>query len=105
LPVLAEQAAEQRHKGDADEGDTAARHELLHALAFSTGVIVAVTFEQVDYTPNAKTGTKSNNESLEDTNSRVKKFHRLKQPNAKREIRISHRPQVLTFSTPFKNFV
>ena len=32
MPVLAEQAAEQRHEGDADEGDTAACHELLHTL-------------------------------------------------------------------------
>ena len=30
MPVLAEQAAEQRHEGDADEGDTAACHELFH---------------------------------------------------------------------------
>lgn len=77
LPVLAEQAAEQRHKGDTDEGNAAACHKLLHTLGLRTGIIVAVTFEQVDYTPNAETGTKSNNESLEDTNSRVKKFHRL----------------------------
>ena len=74
-------------------------------MSIRTGVIVAVAFEQVDNTPNAKTGTESNNESLEDTYRRVKKFHRLKQPNAKSEVRIPHRPQVLTFSTPFKNFV
>jgi len=36
LPVLAEQAAEQRHEGDADEGDTAACHELLHTLGLTT---------------------------------------------------------------------
>jgi len=36
LPVLAEQAAEQRHEGDADEGDTAASHQLFHTLAFTT---------------------------------------------------------------------
>ena len=30
MPVLAEQAAEQRHEGDADEGDTAACHELFY---------------------------------------------------------------------------
>ncbi len=75
MPVLAEQAAEQRHEGDANEGDTAASHQLLHTLGLRTGVIVAVTFEQVDNTPNAETGTKSNNESLEDTNCRSKKCH------------------------------
>lgn len=105
LSVLAEQTGEQRHKSDADEGNAAACHQLLHTLGLRTGVIVAVAFEQVDNTPNAKTGTESNNESLEDTYRRVKKFHRLKQPNAKSEVRIPHRPQVLTFSTPFKNFV
>lgn len=94
MPVLAEQAAEQRHEGDADEGDTAACHELLHTLGLRTGVIIAVTFEQVDNTPNAETGTKSNNESLENTNSRVKKCHRLNVAERKEcryEYRTDHR--------------
>ena len=77
MSVLAEQTGEQRYESDADEGNAAARHELLHTLGLSTGVIVAVAFEQVDYTPNTKTGTESDNEGLENTNSRVKKFHRL----------------------------
>ena len=74
---LTEKTGEQRHEGDADEGNAAARHELLHTLGLGTGIIVAVAFEQVDYTPNAETGTESDNEGLENTNSRVKKFHRL----------------------------
>ena len=102
---LTEKTGEQRHEGDADESNATARHELLHTLGLCAGVVVAVAFEQVDYTPNTETGTESDYESLEDTNSRVKKFHRLKQPNAKSEVRIPHRPQVLTFSTPFKNLV
>ena len=72
---LTEQTGKQRHEGDADECDTAAGHQLLHALGLSTGVIVAVTFEQVDCTPDAETGTKSYNEGLENTNSRVKESH------------------------------
>ena len=36
MPVLAEQAAEQRHEGDANEGDTAASHQLLHTLGLSS---------------------------------------------------------------------
>ncbi len=36
MPVLAEQAAEQRHEGDANEGDTAASHQLLHTLGLRT---------------------------------------------------------------------
>ena len=46
-------------------------------MSIRTGVIVAVAFKQVDYAPNTETGTESNNESLENTNCRVKKFHRL----------------------------
>ena len=34
---LAKQPAQQGHKGGADEGDTAAGHELLHALALCAG--------------------------------------------------------------------
>ena len=75
MPVLAEQAAEQRHEGDANEGDTAASHQLLHTLGLCARIVVAVTFQKVDNAPNAKTGTKSNNEGLEDTNCRSKKCH------------------------------
>ena len=76
VPVgLSEQTGEQRHKGDTDERDTAAGHQLLHALGLCTGVIIAVTFEQVNRTPDAEAGTQSNNEGLENTNCRVKKCH------------------------------
>ena len=76
VPVgLTEQTGEQRHKGDTDERDTAAGHQLLHALGLCTGVIIAVTFEQVNRTPDAEAGTQSNNEGLENTNCRVKKCH------------------------------
>ena len=50
-------------------------HKLLHALGLCTGVIIAVTFEQVNRTPDAEAGTQSNNEGLENTNCRVKKCH------------------------------
>ena len=74
---LTEKTGEQRNESDADEGNAAASHELLHTLGLCTGVIVAVAFEQVDYTPNAETGTESDNEGLKNTNSRVKEIHRL----------------------------
>ena len=47
----AEQTAQQRDQGDADEGNAAASHELLHALALGRGVITAVTFHEVHSTP------------------------------------------------------
>gem|GEM_PF-1123056 len=71
----AEQPGQKRNQCNTDEGHTAPGHELLHALTFCARVIVAVTFEQVDGSPNAKTGTESNNEGLKDPNSRVKKRH------------------------------
>ena len=49
---------------------------VLHALRLCTGVVVTISFQQVDDAPNTETGTESDNESLKNTNSRVKKFHR-----------------------------
>ena len=74
---LTEKTGEQRNESDADEGNATASHELLHTLGLCTGVVVTVTFEQVDYTPNTETGTESDYESLKNTNSRVKEIHRL----------------------------
>ncbi len=71
------ETGEQRHEGDADQRNAAARHELFHALGFSAGVVIAVTFEQVDYTPNSETCTESDYESLENSNCGSKKCHRL----------------------------
>ena len=60
-------SGKQRYKGDTDEGDTAAGHQLLHALGLRAGIIVAVTFQKVDCSPDAKTCTKCNNKSLQYT--------------------------------------
>ena len=66
----------QGNKGAADQSDAAARHELLHALALGSGIVISVAFEQIDHAPNTEAGTESNNEGLENVNSRVKKIHR-----------------------------
>ena len=44
-------------------------------MSIGTGVIAAVTFQQVDSTPHAETGTQSHNQSLKNFDSRVKEFH------------------------------
>ena len=44
-------------------------------MSISARVIVAVTFQQIDGAPDAKTGTESNDEGLKDPNSRVEKCH------------------------------
>ena len=71
-----EQPGEQRYKDHADYGYTSTGHELLHALALGAGVVVAVTFQQVDDAPHAETGTEGDNEGLENGDCLLKKFHK-----------------------------
>ena len=71
-----EKPGEQRYKDHADYGYTSAGHELLHALGFGAGVVVAVTFQQVDDTPDTKTSAQSDNESLKNGNCLFKKCHK-----------------------------
>ena len=68
-----EQPGEQRYKDHADYGYTSTGHKLLHALAFCTGVVVAVTFQQVDNAPNTETGTERDNEGLKNGDCLFKK--------------------------------
>ena len=98
---LTEQASQQRHEGDADQRDTATGHQLLHTLGLSAGVVVAVAFQKIDDTPNAQTGTQSDNEGLQNTNSRVKEIHKLNDAERKE---CKAQTTVLSFSSPFKNF-
>ena len=72
---LAEQTAQQGDQGDANQGNTAASHELLHALALGAGVVVAVTFQQVDNAPDTETGTERDNEGLKNGDCLFKKCH------------------------------
>ena len=69
-----EQAGQQGHQHHAHDGDARAGHELFHALAFGTGVVVAVTFQQVDDTPHAETGTEGDNEGLENGDCLIEKI-------------------------------
>ena len=71
-----EQPGEQRYKNHTNNGYTSASHELLHALALGAGVVVAVTFQQVDDTPDTKTSAQSDNESLKNGNCLFKKCHK-----------------------------
>ena len=70
-----EQPGEQRYKDHTNYGYTSAGHELLHALRFCARVVVAVTFQQVDDTPDTKTSAQSDNESLKNGNCLFKKCH------------------------------
>lgn len=70
-----EQSGEQRYKNHTNNGYTSTGHKLLHALRFSARVVVAVTFQQVDDTPDTKTSAQSDNESLKNGNCLFKKCH------------------------------
>lgn len=47
----------------------------LLTVRICAGVVVSVAFQQVDGSPNAETGTESDDEGLENADSRVEKFH------------------------------
>ena len=46
-------------------------------MSIGTGVIVAVAFEQVDRTPDTKTGTESDDERLQYADCTVEKYHKV----------------------------
>ena len=71
-----EQAGQQRYKDHAHDGDARAGHQLFHALRLRAGVVVAVTFQQVDDAPYAETGTEGDNEGLENGDCLIEKFHK-----------------------------
>ena len=48
----------------------------LSNLSIRAGVVVAVTFQQVDDTPHAETGTEGDNEGLENGDCLIEKFHK-----------------------------
>ena len=74
---LTEQAGEQGHEDETDERDAAAGHELLHALALGSGIVIAVALEEIDRAPDCEAGTESDNEGLENINGRVKEIHNI----------------------------
>ena len=47
----------------------------LRHMSFRAGVVVAVTFEEVDDTPDAETSAQSDNEGLKNGDSLIEKCH------------------------------
>ena len=43
-------------------------------MSIAAGVVVTITFQQVDGTPHAETGTQSDNQSLKNFDNRVKEY-------------------------------
>ena len=48
----------------------------LSHMSIRAGVVVAVTFQQVDDAPYAETGTEGDNEGLENGDCLIEKFHK-----------------------------
>ena len=46
-------------------------------MSIGAGVVVAVTFQQVDDTPDAETSAQSDNEGLKNGDSLIEKCHKL----------------------------
>ena len=45
-------------------------------MSIRTGVVVAVTFQEVNHAPHAETGTEGDNEGLENGDCLIEKFHK-----------------------------
>lgn len=48
---------------------------MLHSLALCAGVVVAVTFQKVDGTPDTEASAEGDNESLQYSNCTIEKCH------------------------------
>src|SRR3712207_7596163 len=66
-PRLTEQAGEKRNKDKPNRCNAAARHELLHTLAFGTGIVITIALQEVDNTPNTQARAKSDNKDRKST--------------------------------------
>lgn len=68
---LAQQPGQQRDKGHANQGNAAARDQLLHALALAAGVILSITLQQVDATPDTQGTAQTDHNRLQSINCAV----------------------------------
>ena len=87
LSGLTEQTGEKRHEDNADEGDAAARHELLDTLRFCARVVVSVPFKKVDAAPNAQTCAEGDYEGLENIDCGIKEIHDIRNQKASAILR------------------
>ena len=76
LTTSGQQAGQQGHQNHTDEGNAAARHELLDALGLGGGVVLAVTFQKVDAAPHAQAAAQRDNQSLQNLNRLCEEIHR-----------------------------
>lgn len=68
---------QQRDKGHADQGNTAARDQLLDALALAAGVILSIALQQVDAAPDTQGTAQTDHDGLQSIDCAVEKFHEV----------------------------
>ena len=56
--------------------DAAARHELLHALAFGARIVGPVALQEIDDAPHAQASAQGHNEGLQGGDSGSEKLHK-----------------------------
>lgn len=71
--LLTKQSTQKRDQLCSDQDNTTTAHQLLNSLGFCTRVVVSITFHQVDYAPDTKTGTDCNDQCLKDIDCTAKK--------------------------------
>ena len=71
----AEKPREKRNQGDTDERNPSSRDKLFNALRFGAGVVISISFQQIDSAPDTERGSERDDESLKSTDGRVKEFH------------------------------
>jgi hypothetical protein len=71
------QSGEQRYKGGADDGNTAAAKSCFMPWDFAPGLSFAVALKLIDCTPDAKTCAQSDNESLKNGYCAIEKCHNI----------------------------
>ena len=70
-----QQTGQQGNQGDADEGNASSRDKLFNALTLGAGVVIAISFQQVDAAPYAERAAERHNEGLESADCRVEEIH------------------------------
>ena len=71
----AEKPREKRNQGDTDERNPSSRDKLFNALRFGAGIVLPVTFQQIDSAPDTERGSERDDEGLKSTDGRVEEFH------------------------------
>ena len=74
-PESAEKPREKRNQSNTDERNPSSRDKLFNALRFGAGVVISISFQQIDSAPDTERGSERDDEGLKSTDGRVEEFH------------------------------